>query len=480
MQIAELLSGLKYNSFGVNLRGYVGGAASDSRNVTFGNVFVCLRGTLADGHDFAEDAMRRGAVAVICERYLPGLPCIVVKNTRIANAVIWNNLCGRPASEMTLVAVTGTNGKTSTVAFLSSIMNEGGIPTASLGTLGCFFDGKRIPIGGSEIAEMPASMTTPDPEALYKALQALHNMGAKAVVMEVSSHSIAQYKTAPLSFECGIFTNLSPEHLDFHLGMEEYYKVKASLFKSCRISVICCDGGYGRRLAGEAENVVAVESADASKLICNSRGVSYEYKGYKIKSSVPGLFTVENTMLALSAAEAMGFSKDAIEKGIARVSVVPGRMERVEADNCDLDVFIDYAHTPDALASAIKTVRSFAPNRKLTVLFGCGGNRDKGKRPVMGRIASEYADRVIVTGDNSRNEDRNDIIRDILRGVEHFERVRVIVERKTAVRYAVLTARQGEIVLLCGKGHEDYETDDKGKHPFSEKEIVLSALRAAY
>ncbi len=477
MQLAELLSGLKYSTFGVNLRGYVKGVSSDSRTITFGSLFICIKGNRYDGHQFAEDAIRRGAVAVVSERYMCGIPCIVVKNTRLADSVIWDNFYGNPSRKMLMVAVTGTNGKTSTAAYLASAMNEGGIKTATIGTLGCSYEGDTLVFEGGEAS----SMTTPDPKLLYESLHSLRQKGADAVVMEVSSHAIAQCKVAPIRFELGIFTNLSPDHLDFHTGMEEYYKTKASLFRCCKKAVISCNCSYGRRLASELKRCCTCENDEAKWLQMSESGVSYELllgeSVLEIASASPGFFTVENTMLAAKAASMLGISPEHIGRGIAAVPFVSGRMERLEAAEAyGFHMYVDYAHTPGALAEAINCVRSIAGGRPVTVLFGCGGDRDKTKRAPMGRIAADSADRVIITSDNPRSEKKEDIIRDILCGVGSCNNIRVIVDRRSAIEYAVATAARDEFILLCGKGHENYETDGAGKHPFSEKDIVVSAL----
>ncbi len=475
MQLAELLSGLKYNTFGVDLRCHVKGISSDSRTIGFGGLFICIRGTRYDGHQFAEDAIRRGAVAVVSERYICGIPCIVVKSTRLADSVIWDNFYGNPTRKMLMVAVTGTNGKTSTVAYLSSAMNEGGIKTASIGTLGCSFEGEAAVFGEG------CSMTTPDPEMLYGLLYRLRQRGAEAVVMEVSSHAIARCRVAPVRFELGVFTNLSPEHLDFHSGMEEYYKTKASFIKCCKRAVIGCNSSYGRRLASEIKRCCTAENEEAKWLRMSESGISYELTlgdlAIQISSASPGFFTVENTMLAAKAAYLLGISPNAIGKGISAVPYVSGRMERIEeAEAYGIHMYVDYAHTPDALAGAIDCIRSIAGENPVTVLFGCGGDRDKTKRAPMGRIAAERAHKVVITSDNPRSEKREDIIRDILSGVGGSKNIRVIVDRRSAIEYAVATAKKNEFILLCGKGHEEYEQDAAGRHPFSERDVVLSAL----
>ncbi len=481
MQIAELLSGLKYNTFGVNLRGYVKSVSSDSRSVGFGSLFICIKGTRYDGHQFAEEAIRRGAVAVVSERYMCGIPCIVVKSTRLADAVIWDNFYGNPSRKMLMIAVTGTNGKTSTAAYLSSAMNKGGIKTATIGTLGCSYEGEIV-VFDDCLASDALTMTTPDPQVLYRQLNDLCKKGADAVVMEVSSHAIAQCKVSPIKFELGVFTNLSPEHLDFHSGMEDYYKTKASLFKKCKRAVIGCNCSYGRRLASEIKKCCCTcENEEAKWLRMSENGISYEVEIcdsiVEVSSSSPGFFTVENTMLAAKAASILGVSPDMISKGISAVPFVSGRMERIEeCEPYGFHMYVDYAHTPDALASAINCIKSIAGGRKVTVLFGWGGDRDKTKRAPMGKIAAEKADRVVITSDNPRTEKKEDIIKDILCGVGSYKNIRVIVDRRLAIEYTVSTAQKDEFVLLCGKGHEKYEKDGEGKHPFSEKDIVISAL----
>ncbi len=482
MQLAELLSGLKYNTFGVNLRCHVKCVSNDSRTVAFGSLFICIKGSKRDGHLYAEEAIRRGAVAVVSERYIRGVPCIVVKSTRVADSVIWDNFYGNPSRKMRMIAVTGTNGKTSTSAYLASAMNEGGIKTAMIGTLGCSFNGETLLFEGSAVCDIPSAMTTPDPQVLYKILCQLYKNGAEAVVMEASSHSIAQSKLCPIRFELGVFTNLSPEHLDFHESMEEYYKTKASLIKRCKRSVVGCDCSYGRRLFSELGcAAVSCERSEAKWLRMSEDGVSYEIdicgESVEIISASPGFFTVENTMLAAKAAYITGVSQESITRGIGAVPYVSGRMEKLsECEAFGFHLFIDYAHTPDALASAINCIKSIAGGRFVTVLFGCGGDRDKGKRAVMGKVAAELADRVIITSDNPRSEKREDIVSDILSGVKNYSNVRVIVDRRSAIEYAVSTAQKEEFVLLCGKGHEKYESDCHGKHPFSERDIVAAAL----
>lgn len=477
MQLTKLLEGLDYTACGVLLEQDITEPATDSRNVQQGGVFICLRGTKRDGHRYAGEAVLRGAAACVCDTYISGIPCILVEDTRHAAAVIWNNFYGNPGAALRLVGITGTNGKTSTLSFLSSILSAAGIQTGTIGTLGCRLAGKQIQCEGAENPDVPAAMTTPDPRYLYGVLAHMKENGAKAVVMEVSSHSLAQRKTDPLCFEVGIFTNLSAEHLDFHKDMESYFQAKASMFRNCEVSVINGDDPYGRRIPGIHAGLYMAKNRRI-----RPEGIAYQlrYKGNSllIRSKVAGMFTVYNTMLSAIAAIEMGVPVSAVVKGIFDVSGICGRMERIVCTaDAGFDVYIDYAHTPQALRAALEGLRQAVPGGgRLAVVFGCGGDRDKTKRPVMGGIAQELCDRVIVTSDNARTEDKNAIIEDILSGMSQSSATAVIPDRKEAIIYAIETAMPGDIILLAGKGHETYETGPNGKQPFSERDIVRDAV----
>ena len=477
MQLTKLLEGLEFTACGAPLDRDISCPATDSRSVGPDGLFICLRGTKRDGHRYAVEAVLRGAAACVCDTYLSGIPCILVKDTRHAAAVIWNNYYGNPGHALRLVGITGTNGKTSTLSFLASILSTAGVRTGTIGTLGYRLNGKQISWEGAENPDIPAAMTTPDPRYLYGMLAYMREHGAQTVVMETSSHSLAQHKTDPLCFDVGIFTNLSPEHLDYHKDMEAYFQAKASLFDKCKISVINGDDPYGRRIRG-----IHVGLYMAKNRRVRPEGVAYQlcYRGrtFPIRSRIAGTFTIYNTMFSAVAAIEMGAAPGDIIRGIANVAGICGRMERVvRAADVGFDVYIDYAHTPGALRAALEGLRQAVPRGgRLTVVFGCGGDRDPGKRPVMGAIASELCDRVIVTSDNARTENKNAIIQDILSGMELRPSDTVIPDRKEAIVYALETAMPGEIVLLAGKGHEDYETGPTGKQPFSEREIVSKTV----
>lgn len=477
MHLTKLLEGLNYTVCGALLDQEITEPATDSRYVQQGGIFICLRGTKRDGHRYAGEAVLRGAAACICDTYISGIPCILVEDTRHAAAVIWNNFYGNPGAALRLVGITGTNGKTSTLSFLSSILSAAGIQTGTIGTLGCRLAGKQIQCEGAENPDVPAAMTTPDPRYLYGVLAHMRENGARAVVMEVSSHSLSQRKTDPLHFEAGIFTNLSAEHLDFHKDMESYFQAKASMFRNCEVSVINGDDSYGRRIPGIHAGLYMAKNRRI-----RPEGIAYQlrYKGNSllIRSRVAGMFTVYNTMFSAIAAVEMGIPASAVVKGIFDVSGICGRMERVvRAADAGFDVYIDYAHTPQALRAALDGLRQAVPGGgRLAVVFGCGGDRDKTKRPVMGNVAQELCDRVIVTSDNARTENKNAIIEDILSGMSQSSAVAVIPDRREAILYAIETAMPGDIILLAGKGHETYETGPNGMQPFSERDIVRDAV----
>lgn len=480
MFVCDLLSGLEQ----VKYVGVSPGIATErpfchTENAVFGGLFICLRGTRVDGHDFAREAIIRGAVAVVCEREMPGIPCVIVEDTRVAASVIWNNFYDRPGECMELLAVTGTCGKTTTASLLASCLEGAGYKCGLIGTLGAFFCGELLEAGGSEKKGELGNMTTPDPEYLYKWLRRLADRGATHCVMEVSSHGILQKKVHPLSFSFGLFTNLSCEHLDTHRTMEEYFSVKASFIEGCERKILNGDDEYSKRLAW-VENSICVSLDMISQLSLGMDGIDYflKYKGEKIeiKSSLAGEFNVYNTMMAAVCALEAGVAREDIARGIERIRSVSGRFERIaDAAQWGFDVFIDYAHTPAAMESLLKSARQMCRGRLICV-FGCGGDRDREKRPLMGAIAEKYSDIVIVTNDNPRGESALAIIRDILKGMKKSNSA-VILDRSEAIYCAVSTAREEDVVVLCGKGHEEYELWNGEKRTFSEKKLVREALK---
>lgn len=477
----------------------------NSEAVTNGSVFVCIRGMRSDGHDYIGKAIERGARVIVCEhdfmmetRGITALneriEVIVIKtrNTRKAFAEICAAFYGLDKKSPRLICVTGTNGKTTVSMLICRALNKCGFPTAVLGTLGGRFSGK----------EYESDMTTPDPKRLCELLSVFANDGAEYVVMEASSHALALDKLSGLNIEFGIFTNLTPEHLDFHINMENYSKAKAKLFEKCSRAVLWMDDPYSKKMISSlnknARYVLCSErdpNADyyASKIeLLGINGVEYyvergnssknmtlSNKKISITCNIPGSFSVENSLLAFATLCELGIDADEARDAIAIQSGVRGRMERIELPSkADYSVIIDFAHTPDALAKLISSVRSFAQKeQRIVLLFGCGGDRDRSKRSLMGAIASRLADLVIITSDNCRSEVPEKIIQDIMSGFDTKCPHKVITDRQEAIEYAIANAGKGDIVLLCGKGHEEYELRGAEKLPFSEREIAINAVK---
>lgn len=460
-----------------------------------GSLFICLRGTRYDAHNLLATAHRAGAVAALVEagaEYCApeGFPIFAVKSTRCAFAFVMSRFCGSPADGMNVIAVTGTNGKTSTATMLYTVLRAAGLPASMIGTVACRSAEKSYSPDPS--AEGRRTMTTPDPDILYPMLANMKRDGIRYVVMEASSHALALDKLAPIRFSLGIFTNLSPEHLDFHRTMENYLAAKAKLFSQCDLGVVNFDSEYAEDLVREATcevlrcGAVYHEQYNAEDIaIRGAGGVSYTFASAEVRMPIslpiPGAFTVSNSLLALTAALQLGVDPKTAKEALGTMQSVPGRMERLPlpADMADFSVFIDYAHTEAALRNLLVTVSGFRrANERIVLVFGCGGDRDTTKRAPMGRVAEELADRIIVTSDNSRTEDPTVIIHDILQGMHNREKRQVIVNRRRAIEYAILTAERGDIILLVGKGHEDYELTEGGRNPFSERAVVEDALMA--
>lgn len=457
----------------------ISGITSRTDEVGRGYAFVCINGLHTDGHGLIGVAAKKGASVIVTEKadgpvISSGLPYLRVASTRRALSLMCATHSGNPERQLSLTAVTGTNGKTSTCRLLAGIYERAGIFTETLGTLG----------GG---------LTTPDPEDMYPALRKAFDKGKKNVVMEASSHALQLDKLWGMEFKTAVFTNLTPEHLDFHLTMESYAKAKARLFASARTSVVNADDPYGRMMVDSAGGRVITysikdENADISACgyrLRGEQGIEYTLKtpeySIGVESSLCGGFNVYNTLAAAAAAYACGLSPNEIREGIASVKNVDGRLERVDTGDAPISVYIDYAHSPDALQKVLECIRGFRKkHQRLILVFGCGGDRDRSKRRVMGQIASRLADLVIVTSDNSRSEKPSDIIGEIMKGIDKERPYTVIEDRRSAIEYAVSNASEGDIILLAGKGHEQYEIGMDGKRFFSEKQIAAGAVNKRF
>ncbi len=481
MMLKELLEGTHAIEWNGCEKMEIFGVTGDSRKIRKGFAFLCICGTNKDGHMFIGEAAEAGAVVAIVE-YIPQdcpIPCVVVPDTRLAAAYIFSNWYGHPQDSMKIIGVTGTNGKTSTTFMLRAIYEHAGYRVGVVGTILNSWMGK----------EVDAGMTTPDPERLYSILYQMKADGVEYVFMEVSSHSLALGRVAPIRFEAGVYTNLTPEHLDFHKNMENYAAAKEILFRQCKFGVFCIDNVYVRETVEkklcDCYTVSLEGSADytADHIEYDSmNGIRYTLSGrngtiMEVSCPIAGKFTVYNTMSSIVCALLLGMDVRTVKEAIASMQGVPGRIERVTPEGVPFTVVVDYAHTPDALQNVIDSIlHSRKPDQKLTVLFGCGGDRDKTKRPVMGKIATDLADFTIITSDNCRTEDPDAIITDIIKGVDPQKHYIILTDRREAIAYAVAHAQEGEIILIAGKGHENYEIKKDGKHPFSERDEVAKAL----
>lgn len=475
MLLKMLLDGAGYSSDSARDT-EVTGVFADSAKVLPGGVFVAIRGLHTDGAAFAGEAMKKGAVLVVAEREIEGLPCLVVPNAREALARLSDAFWGHPAKEMCLIGITGTNGKTSVSMMLYQILHMAGYSCGLIGTVECRIGGEVChPQNGNDLA----NMTTPDPTELYPLLAVMRDAGVTHVVMEVTSHALSFSKVAPLEFRLAVFTNLTEDHLDLHGNMEHYFAEKRKLFSMCRQAVISTSTEYGRILADTVQVPCFTVSAGKSllnPLIKGDRGVEFSLCYHEavipFYLPVPGDFSVENGALAAGSALCLGIPVKTVQKALAAFPGVPGRLERVRGIPPEFGVFLDYAHTPDALEKLLRSARSFGGGRRIVLLFGCGGDRDRAKRAQMGRIASRLADFLILTSDNCRSEKPEAILAEILRGVEKEKPHIVIPDRREAIRYAALHAEPGDILLLAGKGHETYEIRGAQRLPFPEREIV--------
>jgi UDP-N-acetylmuramoyl-L-alanyl-D-glutamate--2,6-diaminopimelate ligase len=393
---------------------------------------------------------------------------------------------------MHLYAITGTNGKTSTSYFVHRLLDYCGIKNAVIGTTGIIANGERMPFPPEDSGI--SQMTTPDPERLFGTLAEMKNDGVEYVFMEVSSHSLCLGRVAPIHFSAAAYTNLTPEHLDFHKTMKDYFEAKASLFPKASLAILNADDAASTRLLPYCKGRVVRTSTGAHDVeytagdvhIKGVEGLDYTLHApnatLKLSSRIPGLFTLSNTLQVAACALEMGISSRVVREALSSFGGVEGRMERVKLSGCaDFSVFVDYAHTPDALENLLLTARSFRrEGQRVVLVFGCGGDRDKSKRPLMGSVASRLADMVYVTSDNARSESPEAIIQDILVGIDREKPYRVIRDRAVAIEMAVREAKAGDIILLAGKRHEKYEIDGDGKHPFDEKAIVAAAVARAY
>lgn len=454
---------------------------ADSRQVIWDCLFVCVEGTHYDGHTIAHQALEQGAALIVAQRDLGIAEQILVENSREAYAQLCANHFGRPSERMHLIGVTGTNGKTTVCWMLKNILEHNGYKTGLIGTI-C------NQIGAMEI---PAKYTTPDAFMLQALLHEMEKQGCCYVVMEASSQAIDQERLAGCRFETAVFTNLSQDHLDYHQTMEHYFETKFRLFSGVQTAIINLDDSYGQEIIRRLKKTsCTVQSYSLEKdegdytaknLICGEGGSSFLLVGKEIiervKLTLPGAFSAANAMAALATAISTGINAACAVEGVVSCGQIPGRVELLAEYN-GARVYRDYAHTPDGLQKVTDTLRPKEGGRLIT-LFGCGGNRDTGKRAQMGKIAGESSDYVILTSDNPRTEDAMEIIRQISVGLDKTGTGYTMEEnRKEAIAKGLAALNPGDVLLLAGKGHEEYQTFRDRSISFDERKIVSELIQA--
>ena len=477
MKLSALLQEIEVLELHADPQLEVTAVISDSRKVQPGSLFVAVSGFANDGNRFIPMAMEKGAVVVVtAKKPEMDVPYVLVASDRLALALLGTNFYGRPAESMVMVGVTGTNGKTSTTWLLKQVLQQ--VKGAKVGLIGTM----ENHIGDEIVA---TERTTPESIELQALFARMRDAGCSYAVMEVSSHALELDRVAGITFDVAAFTNLTEDHLDFHKTMEAYCDAKAILFRRCRRAVVNGDDPWTERLlAGCTAPVLTLTvggngSLRAEDVVMGSDRVSFTAvcgeERVAVNVGIPGKFTVRNVLSVLGIAMQLGISLEDAAAALAKVQGVKGRVEVVPTPGKDYTVLIDYAHSPDGLENVLSSVRDFCKGRLIAV-FGCGGDRDPIKRPIMGKIAVDLADLAVVTTDNPRTEAPDAIIRDIVAGMEGAENYQVVENRPDAIKYAMDIAKKDDIIVLAGKGHETYQEIMGVKHHLDEREIVAAYL----
>ena len=480
MKLSYLLHGIQSLDDPIIQNMEIVGLTADSRHVESGFLFTAIQGYESDGHDFIDDAIERGAVAVIAEHDMDirSVPVILGKNSRQALSLMAGRYFSDPGLELDLICVTGTNGKTTVSILLESILQSAGISTGLMGTMIYRWPGH----------ETDASRTTPDIIEMHGMLRDMVDAGVESVVMEVSSHALDLHRVEGLRFKAAVFTNLSRDHLDFHRSLEAYGASKARLFSMLTTdgrgvlngddpaheTMMPCCSDRKITFGIHEDNDYRIVDIDQDKR-STSFVIAHEKGRISLSTPLWGNFNVMNATAAAVTALEMNVDEQAVRDGILRVESVRGRMEGFQAKD-GVRIVVDYAHTPDALENVLRTVRAFTPAR-IIVVFGCGGDRDRGKRPEMGKVGYELSDLTYVTSDNPRREDPGRIIEDILAGIIEKDKVRIVEDRKKAICSAVKEARDGDTVVIAGKGHETYQEIGTERIPFDDRSVAEACLK---
>ena len=471
----------------------VEGITHDSRAVTEGVVFVAIRGIRADGATFAQEAARRGAAAIVAETPAPAgvdVPWIQTPDARLALAELAGIYFDHPSRALSVVGVTGTNGKTTSTYLMAAVFDAAGMPCGRMGTV-------TVRVGPGPTDERDAAHTTPEAPEVQRLLREMVDRGCKACAMEVSSHALALHRVSGLRFAAGVFTNLTRDHLDFHVDMKQYFAAKRRLFEMLPASapaVVNIDDPFGQELAASLPKAVTFAlqrqaSVRAVNIQSSLEGLAFQVETPRgtlaIRSSLVGRPNVYNILGVVATAQALGLDLKAIETGISRLDGVPGRFQVVSSSSDEVRVVVDYAHTDDALKNLLETARPLTSGRLITV-FGCGGDRDRTKRPLMGNVAARLSDLVVLTSDNPRSEDPMRIIDEIKRGIvtpsepgaptRPTTPLQVHPDRRKAIEQAIRAAEAGDLVIIAGKGHEKYQVTGDRTIPFDDVEVAQAAL----
>ncbi|ELC8456458.1 UDP-N-acetylmuramoyl-L-alanyl-D-glutamate--2,6-diaminopimelate ligase [Clostridium perfringens] len=481
MILKSLLKGLDYEVIKGNEESKVQNIRYDNRKIEQGDAFVCVKGFKVDGHSFIGDAIKKGAKTLIVQEDVSvqeDITIIKVRDTRKALAIMSSNYFGNPKDKLKIIGITGTNGKTTSAFIIKSILEKAGFMTGLIGTIANYIGNKKV----------DAVRTTPESYELHELFKNMVDAGVEYCVMEVSSHSLELDRVYGIQFEEGIFTNLTRDHLDFHKTFENYYNAKFKLFERSNHSIINLDDPYGANIVKDIE-----ERGVKTKVSNFSIEKESDFKAFEIKShsngsefkvnlesieefsiNIPGEYNIYNSLGCIICAYNLNIPMDKIKEGLSDV-VIPGRCELVAKEkNLPYSIIIDYAHTPDGLENILSTVKAFTKNRMISV-FGCGGDRDKVKRPQMGKIGCELSDIAIITSDNPRSEEPMDIINDIVKPL-NYDNFVIEVNRKEAIRKAMNMALEGDVIVIAGKGHETYQILKDETIHFDEREVVYDIL----
>lgn len=481
MKLKNVLNGIDYEIVQGEINREFNSINYDSRKIKAGDIFIAIKGYQTDGHKYINKAIENGAEIVVVEEDIKiensEITIIKSKNTRKALALMGANYYENPSNKMKIIGITGTNGKTTTAFMIKDILEASGKKVGLIGTIANYICGEKL----------HTERTTPESLELQELFKDMIDKGVEYCVMEVSSHSLALDRVYGINFEVGIFTNLTRDHLDFHKTFENYYKAKFKLFERSRIKIVNIDDNYGKKVLNdlnelEAENISTFSVNENSDFKAfdeemGNKDIKFKVKLDKLEEfilGIPGEYNIYNALGAIGATYMLGISEDKIKEGIEKV-VVPGRCERVGREyGLPYDIIIDYAHTPDGLENILKTAKAFTKG-KLIAVFGCGGDRDKVKRPQMGKIGVDIADISIITSDNPRTEDPMAIINDIKEGINK-DNYTIMENRKDAIKKSIDIAETGDVIVIAGKGHETYQILKNETIHFDEREVVNEIL----